>query len=560
MGGICGKEKSEKLLENSSLINNKINDKIIIENNNIKNEVFIKGKVEKNKVDFDTTDKIRKSVCKLIIFDKRDKKFGTGFFLIYQNKKFLITCYHVINQEINNFYLEIWNKETKKFELNKHFIKFFQDADATVIELNNSEDFINDIVFLDYDLNFLKGYLQYKNIEVFSVGYLYGDKIHSDSGKIIEINGFELYHDINTEVGYSGSPIILCTTLKVIGIHKGGERKKNINFGVFIGEILKEINNPQIIVKDIMIERKNKIDIIITNGFTCLIYYNLSGIIFRDIGFLTKILVDKNVFLTGLLTKYYIDENKLYNMGLINIYKNRVLLEQIQLNDHFFFSDEFLNITFINIKNTQLDYIYAYEKKNISGNIDLINYSKTKNIMSQTSAIFKGKWGIAIKYLSDEPFLNSFLLVDNKIVGVHKKSYVDYDLAINIDVIFKAISLNYTESIKGKSVKTRKSKFSTETDIYNLVKKGLELTDIPNLFVSPSSLFVTPIWFLRTKHAWYWTPTEPKKEDLDESNWMIIVPKNSLEVIGGYWDGEEPADRNIKLIHWLEESKLTYCD
>ena len=282
MGGICGKEKSEKLLENSSLIGNKINDKIIIENNNINNEVFIKGKVEKDKVDFDTTDKIRKSVCKLIIFDKGDKKFGTGFFLIYQNRKFLITCYHVINQEINNFYLEIWNKETKKFELNKHFIKFFQDADATVIELNNSEDFINDIVFLDYDLNFLKGYLQYKNIEVFSVGYLYGDKIHSDRGKIIEINGFELYHDINTEVGYSGSPIILCTTLKVIGIHKGGERKKNINFGVFIGEILKEINNPQIIVKDIMVESKNKIDIIITNGFTCLIYYNLSGIIFRE--------------------------------------------------------------------------------------------------------------------------------------------------------------------------------------------------------------------------------------------------------------------------------------
>ena len=40
---------------------------------------------------------------------------------------------------------------------------------------------------------------------------------------------------------------------------------------------------------------------------------------------------------------------------------------------------------------------------------------------------------------------------------------------------------------------------------------------------------------------------------------MIIIPNNSLKVIGGYWDGEEPAQRNIDLIHWLEKSKLTYC-
>ena len=107
--------------------------------------------------------------------------------------------------------------------------------------------------------------------------------------------------------------------------------------------------------------------------------------------------------------------------------------------------------------------------------------------------------------------------------------------------------------------KQKESKFSTEKNVFNLIKKGLDLTDIPDLFVSPPSLFVTPIWFLRTKHAWYWTPTEPNTNDFDKPNWMIITPKNSLKVIGGYWDGIEPAQRNIDLIHWLENSKLSLC-
>ena len=39
---------------------------------------------------------------------------------------------------------------------------------------------------------------------------------------------------------------------------------------------------------------------------------------------------------------------------------------------------------------------------------------------------------------------------------------------------------------------------------------------------------------------------------------MIISPGNSLKVIGGYWNGIEPAYRNIKLINWLETTDLNY--
>lgn len=39
---------------------------------------------------------------------------------------------------------------------------------------------------------------------------------------------------------------------------------------------------------------------------------------------------------------------------------------------------------------------------------------------------------------------------------------------------------------------------------------------------------------------------------------MIIYPGNSLKVIGGKWNGQEPANRNIDIIHWLETTKLKY--
>ena len=43
-----------------------------------------------------------------------------------------------------------------------------------------------------------------------------------------------------------------------------------------------------------------------------------------------------------------------------------------------------------------------------------------------------------------------------------------------------------------------------------------------------------------------------------KSNWMIIYRNNSLKVIGGKWDGIEPAEKNIKIINLLEATKMKY--
>ena len=109
-----------------------------------------------------------------------------------------------------------------------------------------------------------------------------------------------------------------------------------------------------------------------------------------------------------------------------------------------------------------------------------------------------------------------------------------------------------------KNIKQRGSPLN-ENQIQELKEIGLELSKtIPNILISLPSIFVTPIWFYRTKYAWYWTPTKPEKNDLNKINWMIIYPGNSLKVIGGQWDGIEPAPKNIDLIHWLEKYGLKF--
>ena len=99
-----------------------------------------------------------------------------------------------------------------------------------------------------------------------------------------------------------------------------------------------------------------------------------------------------------------------------------------------------------------------------------------------------------------------------------------------------------------------------EEEINELNNHGLIQTNSPYIFESPSSFLVSSLWFYRTNHAWYWTPKEPKinKNEEYECNWLIIYPGGSLRVIGGFYNGEEPAKRNIDLIHWLESTRLKY--
>ena len=117
-------------------------------------------------ISHETNEKIVKtfkSICKIIIKEEGNTIFriGTGFFMkVSDNLKYLITCYHIINQEMNikNIELEIWNKKIMKLTFDGRFIKYFKrPLDITAIEIKEKDNIYEDVIFLDYDSNNIKG-------------------------------------------------------------------------------------------------------------------------------------------------------------------------------------------------------------------------------------------------------------------------------------------------------------------------------------------------------------------------------------------------------------------
>ena len=153
--------------------------------------------------------------------------------------KWLLTNLHIITEDLINKEIKIilYNGSNVNIKLNKRYIHFYRKLDITVMEIKESDNIIKDIDFLEYDLSYVNGYDKYENIDAFSLQYP-KNKIEYGSGKILEIlNNYEFTHNIDTENGSSGSPIILHNSLKVIGIHKQGDILKPVNYGTFIGEI-----------------------------------------------------------------------------------------------------------------------------------------------------------------------------------------------------------------------------------------------------------------------------------------------------------------------------------
>ena len=191
-----------------------------------------------------------------------------------------------------SYYFEIWNKNKIKLNINDLYIKYFQKPkDVTVIEIQDLYDIYQDIEFLDYDINYKQnGYLIYQDVDVFSVYHPLGDSASCANGKIKSIKGYEFNHNIPTEFGSSGCPIIILYNnldlIQVIGIHKKGNNKMGINCGTFIGEIINEINEEinnnvldENIIEDFKEIKENKmIKAEKENYITAELYVNMMGL------------------------------------------------------------------------------------------------------------------------------------------------------------------------------------------------------------------------------------------------------------------------------------------
>ena len=230
---------SESINKDTKKSNKQKIDKIV---KNIKPRVNENRTNHAAKIPLSAALKASKSICKIIFEGNNERIEGTGFFIMANYSKFLITNYHNLNENLNNkiITIEIYNKETIQIIFDSKYCSFYEDIDITILEIKDNYELIKDIDFLDYDLDYKKGYEQYLNKDLFILQYP-KNEIEIASGKIIEIlNNNEFKHNLDVEIGSSGSPIILKSSLKVIGIHKEGDQFSFLNIGLFIGELFKK--------------------------------------------------------------------------------------------------------------------------------------------------------------------------------------------------------------------------------------------------------------------------------------------------------------------------------
>ena len=254
------KEKTEQTIE--------YNEKFIKENKQNKGRLDEK-QIGNKPIPLDICIKLRESICKIIIKNRENIIYGSGFFMkISKSLKFLFTNWHIINKELindnNNIEIEIWNKEKMKINLNQRYIKYFEKPkDITIIEIKEEDKIYKDIKFLEYDSNYKeKGYKIYKGVDVFTLEHPSGGDVSSASGKILYIDNIEFVHNVPTDTGSSGCPIILLNNninlVFVIGIHKSKIINSSINNGTFIGEIINEFKIDSNFFPKIKKDKKDK--------------------------------------------------------------------------------------------------------------------------------------------------------------------------------------------------------------------------------------------------------------------------------------------------------------
>ena len=219
-------------------------------NDNRINEGKIKGsEMQSINILFDAC----KSITKII----GSNGLGTGFFikLERENKPFfcLMTNEHVITKEMVEKKEQIEVKynnqhETIKINLNKNE-RYIQDykylnIDVIVVEII-PEDNIQKEYFLLPNIEYLNGYEQFENKQIFIPQFPGGGNLNYSKGNIKKINSYkyEFSHLSSTLAGSSGSPIFLKESSFVLGIHKQTNEKKHENYGNFIGPVIEELKS-----------------------------------------------------------------------------------------------------------------------------------------------------------------------------------------------------------------------------------------------------------------------------------------------------------------------------
>ena len=192
--------------------------------------------------------------CKIKL---KDGGSGTGFFSLipFPDKtmklRTLMTNHHVLGKsdiEIGKQIQFSINNEKKQFNIvidEKRKVYTNKAFDITIIEIKK-EDGIKDDSYLDIDDQIFEEEIQnFINKSIYLLHYPKGGDANISQGviKTISIDGYNIHHLCSTDVGSSGTPILYLHNNKLIGIHKGGEKKqKNWNCGTLLKLPIEKFN------------------------------------------------------------------------------------------------------------------------------------------------------------------------------------------------------------------------------------------------------------------------------------------------------------------------------
>ena len=227
----CPKTNETENKANEPIKMNEIN----IKNNRI-NEGFIKDSSPLENVDR-IISKVSRSICKIKIETSFGTIKGTGFLLAFRidQESFycLVSNEHVINKKLLNSDINIYISYDSEFRSayinlnkNKRYMKSFKDIglDIAIVEILDEDNISKDYYLYPEYEEWINNELI--NNSIYIPQYPGGKGLMNAKGIIKAINKYEFTHLANTEQGSSGSPIFLENRIRVIGIHKQGNIKK----------------------------------------------------------------------------------------------------------------------------------------------------------------------------------------------------------------------------------------------------------------------------------------------------------------------------------------------
>jgi len=199
---------------------------------------------------------------------------GTGFIckIPYNNNNInvLFTNNHIINKDLllkGKIIRFIYKGDPKEIEITENRLiwtdstDYKKGLDYTCIQIFDEDGFNTKNIFQIEDFNLSN----YNDLEICILQYP-KDKIELTTGYIKKSNKKKFFHNVDTEFGSSGSPIICINNNKVIGIHRGYNKEKLFNFGSLIKYVLEHINYSILCEYNIKDEDLNK-DIQILNCY-----------------------------------------------------------------------------------------------------------------------------------------------------------------------------------------------------------------------------------------------------------------------------------------------------